>query len=661
MTRPSIRAPYSTTIVLALLGVLACRARPTSGPPLPTAVASSVRAAPPPVPPAAGRAALVGRVVDDSGRLLGSAVVVAVPAEATGFAAGALAGLAVTESDGAFRLEVPPGRFKICVSRPGSLAGATEPVAAAIGSLHDLGAVVLPPAKATFSGVVRDVGGAPLPSARVLAIPTSGPGRAFVALADSQGRYSLGLEPAQYFVLPDVEPAPAGVEPRIEQRLLEADESLDLAFEPRPPPTPKDDSALLAWLKESSTRIASVRPSSGATDLRAFGELVGGARVVAVGEATHGTREFFQLKHRLFEYLVTERGFTVFAIEAGWAEAEAVNEYVSGGKGTARAALAGLRVWPWNTEEVVELVEWMRRYNTAPGRSRKITFRGFDMQWSAAAAKIASDYLAKVAPDRAPALAPLLELDFQARWAELPVEAKARLTTELVALRDLLRSRKDELVAKTGEEPWANAEHALAVLVQGDHWLRTGRNVPVRDRAMADNVSFLLERAGSGAKMMVWAHNGHVSFRHNFMYPLGMHLRERYGKDYLAVGFLFRQGTFQARGTGAGGGAPAPVEVFSVGPTDDRFFESKLARLGSPRLLVDLRAAPAPVDDWFRSVVLTRQFEAVFRGEAAGETPVALGRSYDAILYLDRTTAAVPTPDARARHGAKRAPGPSPR
>ena len=105
------------------------------------------------------------------------------------------------------------------------------------------------------------------------------------------------------------------------------------------------------------------------------------ARLVALGEATHGTREFFQLKHRMLEFLVSELGFTVFGIEATMPEAFDVNEFVLTGKGDPARALAGMYFWTWDTEEVLEMIRWMRNYNSDPRHEKKVKFYGFDAQF----------------------------------------------------------------------------------------------------------------------------------------------------------------------------------------------------------------------------------------------------------------------------------------
>ena len=88
----------------------------------------------------------------------------------------------------------------------------------------------------------------------------------------------------------------------------------------------------IAWLAENAGPFGTAEPGHGCEDLQPFLEMVGDSRLVALGEATHGTHEFFAMKHRLAECLVSEKGFTLFAMEAGWAEAEHINAWVQGGE-----------------------------------------------------------------------------------------------------------------------------------------------------------------------------------------------------------------------------------------------------------------------------------------------------------------------------------------
>jgi erythromycin esterase-like protein len=139
-----------------------------------------------------------------------------------------------------------------------------------------------------------------------------------------------------------------------------------------------DDQAAINWLRRNAIPIQTVEAGHGFADLQPLDKIVGDARIVALGEATHGTREFFQLKHRLIEYLATQKGFTIFSIEANMPEAYRLNDYVLRGVGDPKRLLKGMYFWTWNTQEVLDMILWMREFNQS-GKGR-IEFTGFDMQ-----------------------------------------------------------------------------------------------------------------------------------------------------------------------------------------------------------------------------------------------------------------------------------------
>src|SRR5215471_1948211 len=157
--------------------------------------------------------------------------------------------------------------------------------------------------------------------------------------------------------------------------------------------TPATD-PVVAWMKRTAHPFDTCAPRDDQADLKFLDKLVGNAHIVALGEGTHGTSEFFQMKHRIVRYLATKKGFTVFAIEANMPEAYRVNDYVLTGHGDPGALLDGMYFWTWNTHEVLDMIEWMRAFN-ASGKGR-IQFTGFDMQTPDTAAAIARRVLAKV-------------------------------------------------------------------------------------------------------------------------------------------------------------------------------------------------------------------------------------------------------------------------
>ena len=155
--------------------------------------------------------------------------------------------------------------------------------------------------------------------------------------------------------------------------------------------------ATKSWLAANAIRLNTVEAGHGFVDMQPLKKIIGDARVVSLGEATHGSREFFQLKHRMLEFLATEKGFTIFSIEANMPEAYRLNDYVLNGTGDPATLIKGMYFWTWSTEEVLDMVMWMREFNKS-GKAR-VQFTGFDMQTPDVAAVIVRDFVAGVDPD----------------------------------------------------------------------------------------------------------------------------------------------------------------------------------------------------------------------------------------------------------------------
>jgi erythromycin esterase-like protein len=141
---------------------------------------------------------------------------------------------------------------------------------------------------------------------------------------------------------------------------------------------PASEQAPTDWIRAHAIPLQTVEAGHGFDDLQPLARVVGDARIVALGEATHGTREFFQLKHRLIEFLASQKGFTIFSIEANMPEAYRLNDFVLNGNGDPKQLLKGMYFWTWDTEEVLAMILWMREFNRS-GKGR-IEFTGFDMQ-----------------------------------------------------------------------------------------------------------------------------------------------------------------------------------------------------------------------------------------------------------------------------------------
>ena len=316
------------------------------------------------------------------------------------------------------------------------------------------------------------------------------------------------------------------------------------------------DAAQLAWLAGYSQVLDSVDPAADASDLALFRAMVGDARLVGLGESTHGTREFFRLKHRLLRFLVMEAGFRAFAIEANQAAVEQVNDWIQGGPGRAEDVMRTL-FKVWNTEEVRALVQWLRDWNLQhPGDS--VRFLGYDMQDN----RVPADSLRAFLADEDPGLMPEAERllgEFVTQpgsfTPDVADSTRARWYDQTRALCALLDSRASDWLgeARTGHDSlrvaWALQNASL--LSQAAR-LNASLYSPDRDSLMAANLDWALRVLVPGRRTVIWAHDMHISrggdpsLSFNAGAQMGAELDRRHGADYRAFSLLTWQGWYSA-------------------------------------------------------------------------------------------------------------------
>ncbi len=406
---------------------------------------------------------------------------------------------------------------------------------------------------------------------------------------------------------------------------------------------------VLAWIKTNAIPLRTVLPGQGFEDLLPLEAIVGNARVVGLGEATHGSKEFFQLKHRILEFLVENEGFTLFGLEAGMPEASLLDDYVLTGKGDPAEALA--MVYPvWNVEEVLALIQWMRTYNANPAHSKKLRFYGFDMQERNQTYACVKAWLDHEDPGEAAHLASLNDRMSallgvsQGSFSSESLKAWQGLAQEVEAI--VLRLEKRMAVsspvdpAEMGKRQIQN----LRLLAQFAAF-RGDADRGLRDQFMAANVAWRLAQ-DSGAKMVLWAHNGHIAYRPGAKYgadPMGWYLRRSMGQAYRNFGFAFRDGAFRAWDLGPErkGGM-----TFTVTPQAKGTLDAALGATNLPILALDLRRLPeqGPVRAWFASPQGTWDvgdgFSPAFADRFIQKEPIT--DYYDALLFVSRTSAATP-------------------
>src|SRR3954447_5977195 len=256
---------------------------------------------------------------------------------------------------------------------------------------------------------------------------------------------------------------------------------------------------------------AVARPLRDAGDLDVLLDRVGGARVVMVGEASHGTHEFYTWRAELTRRLITERGFSFVAVEGDWPDCERVDRAVRGtpdAPGDPREALLSFARWPtwmWANEEVADFCRWLRAFNDRHDPGRRVGFHGLDVYSLWESLREILVWLREHDPDQVPgALAayrcfePYDEDPNAYAWASRFVSAGCE--NEVVRLLVAMRAGQD-LGTWQNAAVVSGAEHYYRALMHGG-----ARSWNVRDRHMDETLDRLLGHYGDGSRAIVWAH-----------------------------------------------------------------------------------------------------------------------------------------------------------
>jgi erythromycin esterase-like protein len=414
---------------------------------------------------------------------------------------------------------------------------------------------------------------------------------------------------------------------------------------------------------------AAAHPLTGAaTDYDPLLDLIGDARFVLIGEASHGTHEFYQARAHITQRLIAERGFNAVAVEADWPDAYRINRYVRGvGDGaTAIAALSGFDrfpLWMWRNTVVLEFIGWLREYNDRqPPGGRKAGFYGLDLYSMYGSINAVLDYLDKVDPaaaQRARHRYGCFEHfaeDSQAYGYATSLGNTEPCEDEVVNQLVELQRQAGEYASRAGqvaEDEFFFAEQNARLVKNAEQYYRSmfhGRvsSWNLRDQHMAETLDALvthLDRQVGRSKVVVWAHNSHLGdaratqMGRRGEWNVGQLVRQRYGDAAVLVGFSTYTGTVTAASDW-----DAPAEHKRVRPGLPGSYEALFHQAGLPAFLLPLRGDSAAVtglrpDRLERAIGViylpaTERFSHYFEA--------SLPAQFDAVIHLDETRALEP-------------------
>ena len=423
--------------------------------------------------------------------------------------------------------------------------------------------------------------------------------------------------------------------------------------EPVRRPAPPPHRTLAASVAEAAEPLAGIPETS----LVRLLDRIGDARVVCLGEATHGTAEFYDMRTRVTRELVERKGFTIVAVETDWPDARQIDGYVRGTwvEPGAPAAFQRFPTWMWANRQVLALLYWMRDYNgTLADRDESVGFYGLDLYSLYNSIDSVVRYLddvdpeaARVARHRYGCLSP---------WQGDPAAYGAAATSgryeaceqDVVRmLRDLL-DKRFQYADRDGER-FLDAAQNARLIANAERYYRTmyrgGRaSWNLRDTHMFDTLETLLRHRGPDARAVVWAHNSHLGdasateMGAGGQINVGQLCRERFGSEAYLVGFGTDRGTVAAASDWDG-----PLEIKQVRPSHEQSYERVCLDSGIPSFLLPLREGDAgAARHRLLAERLERAIGVIYRPETEVQSHyfyASLPRQFDEYIWFEETRA----------------------
>lgn len=268
-----------------------------------------------------------------------------------------------------------------------------------------------------------------------------------------------------------------------------------------------------------------------------------GTRVVALGEASHGNKEFQELKLQVFQNLVENSNVRALALEADFAGCAKANEYILHGEGTAKEATEALGFRIYCTDEMQALIEWMHEYNMTAGKENQVRFYGFDCQRDMYGIDIINEFYQAADVTKGVDYAKKLQELYGEEEDTYDLNSIPSMQTLAQEIVKDMEEHEEAYVRATSQEEYAYALHAADCLEKNAKLHAATTNYgQLRDEMMADNVHWILELEENTyqSQIMLAGHNGHVAKVKNSSYTnMGTYLKETLGDDYFVIGTDF--------------------------------------------------------------------------------------------------------------------------
>ena len=392
------------------------------------------------------------------------------------------------------------------------------------------------------------------------------------------------------------------------------------------------------------------------------------ARVVLIGEATHGTSEFYRARTAITERLISHHGFAFVAVEADWPDAARIDRYVRRGEALYRGGepFARFPTWMWRNTEVQAFADWLRDHNKSLPPEKSVSFHGLDIYSLSASIEAVLSYLDQVDPQarkiarrRYGCLTPWQDEPEAYGYGVLSGKINSCENEAVAQLSDMLSKRLAH--AQADSEAYFDAVQNARIVRAAEQYYRimyrrSRESWNLRDRHMFETLQALLRRRGPSCRAVVWAHNSHIgnaaatAMGWQGEFNIGELCRTAYGDEAVLIGFGTDRGTVAASSDWGG-----PMEVKTVRPARRDSYEYAFRMTGLNRALADWRRKPhGEPAIALREPLLERAIGVVYRPDTeflSHYFEAVLAEQFDAYVWFEETHAVTSLPTGRP-HGA---------
>lgn len=382
---------------------------------------------------------------------------------------------------------------------------------------------------------------------------------------------------------------------------------------------------IVDWINNNKITFQTCDPTSkNFDDLKSLGNLIKDKQMIGLGESAHGTKEFLQMKHRIFKYLAIKHGFTVFVMEDSYYQYSEINKYIINGEGDLNE-ISKHGYWAFNVKERYDLIYWMKEYNQKINNpSKKLKFFGMDSFKAEFGKSDILSYLKKVDTENYNKFKSKIEL----------ISGQNLNQDSIKEIQEIFNAKRAEYIHKSSLDEYNHASHLLTNIIQYSEWKN---DEDLREHQMADNIAWYLKNIDPESKMIISCHNSHVSFEDSEeLKATGAYIKELFGDRFMSIALEFNEGSFIVP-------KDNNLEVITLKEAPKGYLSSTLAKADNPIYFIDLKKEmTTEVYSFFKNDTKIHDYGGYFPSSEREHINIDVGKIYDGIIFIKTTHAYTP-------------------